>query len=66
MSYKLRIITLTESLKVIDNNIKNSTDGEQLAHWHTQQQNIKNEIRRLERLQWEWETQTVHYDDDRR
>jgi len=69
--YKARIAHLKESHRVLDERIiaherdHPSTENQLVQEWKNQQLAFKNEIRRLERLQWEHDHETVDFDDDR-
>jgi predicted kinase len=68
MSYKNRIITLTESLKLLDARIKdlNKNNDSSLLNDAVQQKvTLEREISRLQRLEWEEQTQRIDLDDDR-
>lgn len=69
--YKARIAHLKESQRVLDERIiaherdRPNTENQLVQEWKNQQLAFKNEIRRLERLQWEHDHETVNFDDDR-
>lgn len=70
MPYRNRIATLTESHRLIDNTIKElekNPDGDALKISEMKKKKLqyKDEIKRLERLQWEYEHETVDFGDDR-
>ena len=68
MSYKNRIITLTESLKLLDARIKdlNKNNDSSLLNVAVQQKvTLEREISRLQRLEWEEQTQRIDLDDER-
>ena len=70
MPYRKRIETLTESHRVIDeaiiNLMKNPNYDELKVNEMKKQKLIyKDEIRRLERAQWEHDHDTHEFDDDR-
>jgi predicted kinase len=68
MSYKNRIITLTESLKLLDARIKDlnkNNDSSLLNNAIQQKVTLEREISRLQRLEWEEQTQRIDLDDDR-
>jgi predicted kinase len=68
MSYKNRIITLTESLKLLDARIKdlNKNNDSYLLNDAIQQKvTLEREISRLQRLEWEEQTQRIDLDDER-
>jgi predicted kinase len=68
MSYKNRIITLTESLKLLDARIKdlNKNNDSSLLNDAVQQKvTLEREISRLQRLEWEEQTQRIDLDDER-
>jgi predicted kinase len=68
MSYKNRIITLTESLKLLDARIKDlnkNNDSSLLNDAIQQKVTLEREISRLQRLEWEEQTQRIDLDDDR-
>ena len=68
--YKSRIQTLEETHRILDSQITdlltsgNYTD-EQLGEMKRKKLMLKDEIRRLERLQWEEDNERVDFDDDR-
>ena len=52
--------------KLSDHERNHAHTEESLVHdWKKQKLALKDEIRRLEKLQWEHDTETVHFDDDR-
>jgi hypothetical protein len=68
--YHSRIITLTESHRLLDKQIseieKNGNfDDQKLTELKKQKLLFKDEIARLTRLQWEQDHETVDYDDER-
>jgi hypothetical protein len=69
--YKGRIRHLKESHRVLDERIiaherdHPNTENQLVQEWKKQQLALENEIRRLERLQWEHDHDTVDFDDDR-
>jgi hypothetical protein len=69
--YENRIKHLKESHRVLDNRIAEheklhpGTESQTVQEWKKQQLAFENEIRRLERLQWEHDHDTVDFDDDR-
>lgn len=69
--YKSRIKTLTESHRVlnvkIDDHEKHhpGVESQQVQEWKKQRLAYRDEIRRLERLQWEHDHERVSFDDDR-
>jgi hypothetical protein len=66
MSYKNRIITLKESLKLLDARIKDINNDSSLLHGAIQQKvTLEREISRLQRLEWEEQTQRIDLDDER-
>jgi hypothetical protein len=68
MSYKNRIITLTESLKLLDKRIEDlnkNNDSSLLNDAIQQKVTLEREISRLQRLEWEEQTQRIDLDDDR-
>lgn len=68
MSYKNRIITLTESLKLLDARIKDlnkNNDSSLLTNAVQQKVTLEREISRLQRLEWEEQTQRIDLDDER-
>lgn len=68
--YEHRIKTLTESHRLLDKQIDqmeksgNFTD-EKLSELKKQRLLYKDEIARLNKLQWEHDHETIQYDDDR-
>lgn len=65
MSYVKRIETLQESLKQIEKQITEATETATIETLKNKKYTFESEIRRLIRLQWEEDTQRVHFDDDR-
>lgn len=69
MPYRNRISTLTESHRLIDEQIMllESKNGDPVKITELKKQKLiyKDELRRLERLQWENDHETVDYGDDR-
>ena len=70
MPYRNRIATLTESHRLIDNTIKEleknpDSDALKISEMKKKKLQYKDEIKRLERLQWEYEHDTVDFGDDR-
>lgn len=70
MPYRNRIATLTESHRLIDNTIteleKNpNSDALKISDLKKKKLQYKDEIKRLERLQWENDHETVDFGDDR-
>jgi hypothetical protein len=68
MSYKNRIITLTESLKLLDKRIEDlnkNNDSSLLNDAIQQKVTLEREISRLQRLEWEEQTQRIDLDDER-
>lgn len=70
MPYRSRLQTLKESHRLIDETIeeksKDSTYDElKLTELKKKKLQYKDEIRRLERLQWEYEHDSVDFGDDR-
>jgi hypothetical protein len=66
MSYKNKIITLTESLRLLDARIKDINNDSSLLHDAIQQKiTLEREISRLQRLEWEEQTQRIDLDDER-
>ena len=69
MSYKSRINHLEEMHKLLDKQISEmqmnhpGVDVEHLAELKKKKLQIKDEISRLQRLQWEEENERVGYDD---
>lgn len=69
--YKERIKHLTESQRVLDERITAherdhpGTENQTVQEWRKQKLAFKEEIRRLEKLQWEHDHETVNFDDDR-
>lgn len=68
MPYRSRIITLTESHRLIDEQIKlmeaNNADPLKISEMKKQKLIYKDEIRRMERIQWEYQHDTVDLSDD--
>jgi len=71
MMYEVRIRHLKESHRVLDERIiaherdHPNAENQLVQEWKKQQLAFENEIRRLERLQWEHDHDTVDFDDDR-
>lgn len=66
MSYKYRIQTLLESIKQVDAQIVEANcTATKLTELNSRKSDYEAEIRRLNRLQWEEDTQRVNLDDDR-
>lgn len=65
MSYEKRIETLQEGLKVLENQIADATEPATIETLKNKKYTYESELRRLIRLQWEEDTQRVHFDDDR-
>ena len=69
--YKERIKHLIESHRVLDERITAherdhpGTENQLVQEWKKQKLAFTNEIRRLEKLQWEHDHDTVNFDDDR-
>ena len=70
--YEGRIKHLKESHRIIDDRIiaheleHPGTESQLVQEWKKQKLLLKDEIRRLERLQWEHDHDSVDYDDDYR
>jgi hypothetical protein len=71
MMYEGRINHLKESHCVLDERIiaherdHPGTESQTVQEWKKQKLSFRDEIRRLERLQWEHDHDTVNFDDDR-
>lgn len=70
MPYRSRIATLKESHRLIDESITEKSkdptyDELKLNELKKKKLQYKDEIRRLEKLQWEYEHDSHEYDDDR-
>jgi hypothetical protein len=66
MSYRYRIQTLVESIKLLDVQIADANcTATTLIELNDRKREYEAEIRRLNRLQWEEDTQRVNLDDDR-
>lgn len=70
MPYRSRITTLKESHRLIDETIEEKIkdpnyDELKLSELKKKKLQYKDELRRLERLQWEHEHDSHEYDDDR-
>lgn len=69
--YEDRIRNLTETHRVLDEHIMlherehPHTESQLVQEWKKQKLALKDEIRRLERLQWEHDNESVEFDDDR-
>lgn len=67
MSYRKRIETLTESVRLLITQLKDDTlPQERRTELNTRKSEYEGEIRRLTRLQWEEDTQRVDVDVDDR
>lgn len=70
MPYRNRIATLQESHRLIDQTIKEleknpNSDALKISEMKKKKLQYKDEIRNLERLQWEYEHETIDFGDDR-
>lgn len=65
MSYTKRIETLQEGLKVLEKQITEATEPATIETLKNKKYTFESELRRLIRLQWEEDTERVHFDDDR-
>jgi hypothetical protein len=68
MSYKQRIIALTEAHRILDKDIiaaetNPNYDASKINEMKKRKLALKDEIRRYEKLQWEYEHETVRFDD---
>ena len=69
--YEMRIKHLTEMHRVLDKKIEDherdhpGTEQFKVEEWKKEKLKLKDEIRRLTRLQWDHDHETVHFDDDR-
>lgn len=65
MSYKNRIITLTESLKLLNSRMAEISDPELLKEAIQQKITLEREIGRLQKLDWEETHERIDLDEDR-
>lgn len=65
MSYSSRIKTLQESITAMEKQISEATDPAIAENLKSKKTDYESEVRRLIRLQFEEDTQRVHFDDDR-
>jgi hypothetical protein len=69
MPYRNRINTLSESLRLIGEQIKlletSNADSAKIIEMKQQKIIYTDELRRLEKLQWENDHETIDYGDDR-
>jgi hypothetical protein len=69
MPYRNRIQTLKESHRIIDETIKKleaeNADPAKITEFQQKKIQYRQEISRMERLQWENDHDTVNFDDDR-
>lgn len=70
MPYRNRIATLTESHRLIDITIQQmekdpNSDALKISELKKKKLQYKDELRRLERAQWEHDHESVNFDDDR-
>lgn len=69
MPYRNRINTIVESHRLIDEQIKlleaSNTDSAKIIEMKQQKIIYTDELRRLEKLQWENDHETIDYGDDR-
>jgi hypothetical protein len=69
MPYKKRIETLIESHRLIDETIiemeKSGADSQKITEMKKKKLQYKDEISRMQRIQWDYYHDTVHFDDDR-
>lgn len=69
--YEVRIAHLKESHHVLDQKITEHerqhphSESNLVTEWKKQRLSLKDEIKRLERLQWEYDRERVDFDDDR-
>ncbi len=69
--YENRISHLKETHRVLDQKISDHekqhphTESNLVTEWKKQKLALKDEIRRLERLQWEYDREHLDLDDDR-
>lgn len=68
MPYRSRISTLKESHRLIDEQIilleANNGDPDKISEMKKKKLMYKDEIRRMERIQWEYEHESVDLSDD--
>lgn len=66
MNYAHRIGILTESVKNIERRLREaSCNINEMTELNNRKSEYESEIRRLNRLQWEEDTQRVNFDDER-
>ena len=65
MSYRDRIKSLEETLRTLNLEVNQILDEEKIKNYNERKIEINNELRRLNRLQWEEDHERVHFDDDR-
>ena len=65
MSYHNRIITLVESLKLLNSRIEQISDADQLNEAIQKKTVLEREISRLQRLEFEESYERLNLDDDR-
>lgn len=70
MPYSQRIRTLEESYSLVDNQLfqlekSGSADPERLKKLSETREKYLKELRQLRRLQWDYDHEQVHFDDDR-
>lgn len=53
------------SLKLIEDQLKNTIDTDRIKYLNQKKSEYESELRRLNKLQWEEDTQRVNIDDDR-
>lgn len=65
MNYEKRIQTLQESIAIMEKQISETTESAITENLKSKKTDYESELRRLIRLQYEEDTQRVHFDDDR-
>jgi hypothetical protein len=69
MPYKQRIETLTESHRLIDQAIidmeKSGADPHKITEMKKKKLQYRDELSRMQRIQWEYDNESVDFEDDR-
>jgi hypothetical protein len=69
MPYKQRIETLTESHRLIDQAIidmeKSGADPRKIIEMKKKKLQYRDELSRMQRIQWEYDNESVDFEDDR-
>jgi len=64
MSYHDRIKSLEVALRSLNEEVNKTLDKNTIQMYNERKLEINNELRRLNRLQWEEDHERVHFDDD--